>query len=217
MFYIISIIITLLSNFVTNKLMNRKIENMGYVAKSKRTTKTSLAISFALNFIPYFNIILTVLNAILCVVAVNYDKLFLEITKDKRHNSDDVIASCKRNLIKNDVLKDAMILDGASEKEIKEEFKKIKNYANFATKEKGWLGYYTETSPLYTEADFNKAKAIEAAKNFLNEIETNVNLTNKQKQKILALCKKDFLNNIKGKENRTNKSTNKILKLAKND
>lgn len=79
------------------------------------------------------------------------------------------------------------------------------------------MGYYTETSPVYTEADFNKAKVIEAAKNFLNEIETNVNLTNKQKQKILALCKKDFLNSIKGKENKTNKSTNKILKLAKND
>lgn len=216
MLYITSVLITLLSNIITNNIINNKIENMGYMMKSKRTTKTSFWISVSLNFVPYLNILITILSDILCCVSLFNEKFLLELTKDRRHSVNEVIDEYKRNSIKKDVIKEALILDGADDKIIKEEFNKMNSYVNFASKEK-WCGkyYYSDEDPIYNEKDYNKARAIKLAKDLLVDIEYNTILSNKQKQKILGLYKKEFLKLLNGKETKTD-STNKILKLLNN-
>ena len=215
MLYITSVLITLLSNVITNNIINNKIENMGYMMKSKRTTKTSFWISVSLNFVPYLNIIITILSDILCCVSLFNEKFLLELTKDRRHRVNEVIDEYKRNSIKKDVIKEALILEGADDKIIKEEFNKMNSYVNFASKETWWVGDYLDDDPIYNEKDFNKAQAIKLAKDLLVDIEYNTILSNKQKQKILGLYKKEFLKLLNGKETKTD-STNKILKLLNN-
>lgn len=213
--YILSIFITLLANFLTNRLINNELVSMGYVVKSKRNSKISFGISFSLNFIPYLNLIISILSTILCCASLCNEKLLLEITRERRHDPDDVISEYKRSGIKKDVLKDVMVLDGANKKEIKEELKKVDNYTNFASKEKSWFGITLDDTPIYNEKDYNNALALKLAKEFIFEIENSKELSKKQKRELLSLCKKDFLDEIKGKDN--NKSDSKILKLVNED
>ena len=155
--YIISVFMTLVANFVSNRLINNELESLGYVVKSKRSSKLSLGISMSLNFIPFLNLIISILNTILTCVGLCNEKILLDITKYKRHDPENVIVDYKRTGVKKEVLKDAFILDGAEEKDIKEELKKLEDYTNFASKEKGWYGYTLDDYPIFSEKDNNNA------------------------------------------------------------
>lgn len=212
--YILSIFITLLSNFLTNRLINNELVSMGYVVKSRRSSKISFGISISLNLIPFVNLIMSILGTILCCVGLCNEKLLLEITRAIRHDPIDVISEYKRSGIKKDVLKDVMILDGANKKEIKEELKKVDNYTNFASKEKSWFGTILDDTPIYNEKDYNNALALKLAKEFIFEIECSTELSKKQKRELLSLCKKEFLKEINGKINTNDEASNKVLRLV---
>lgn len=213
--YIISVVITLVANVISNKLIRNELESMGYIVKSKRSSKLSTGIAISLNFIPFLNLILSILNTILTCVGLCNEEFLLKVTREKIHDPENVIVDYKRTGVKKEVLKDAFTLDGANEKDIKDEFKKLSDYTNFSTQEKGWLGTFLDEDPIYNENDYNNALALKLAKEFINEIETTTELSKKQKKELLSLCKQDFLDEIKGKD--STKSDSRILKLVNKD
>lgn len=213
--YIISIFITLLANFVSNKLIKNELESMGYVVKSKRSSKLATGIAVSFNFIPFLNLIISILNTVLTCVGLCNEDFLLNFTKDKIHDPESVIIDYKRTGVKKEVLKEAFTLDGANEKELEEELSKFRDYTNFSSQEKGWFGITLDDAPIYNEKDYNNALALKLAKEFLDEIELSTELSNKQKKELLSLCKKDFLDEIKGKD--STKSDSRLLKLVNKD
>lgn len=213
--YIISIVMALVANVVSNKLIRNELESMGYIVKSKRSSKLSTGIAISLNFIPFLNLIISILNTILTCVGLCNEEFLLKVTREKIHDPENVIVDYKRTGVKKEVLKEAFILDGANEKDIKDEFKNLSNYTNFSTQEKGWLGTFLDEDPIYNENDYNKACALKLAKEFLNELEFSTELSSKQKKELLSLLKNDFLDEIKGKNN--TKTDTRILSLINKD
>lgn len=200
-FWIISIIISLLSNFVTNNIIEAKIENSGKIFKPKKSTKGKRIISLIFDFTPYLNIFMTVFNLIIVLISLKNEKLFNILTDDIKHSPEYVISNYKRNKIDKKTITEMLILDGADKKTIKEEESKIKKYetTGFATKEKGCFGVYLDDSPVFNEKDYKKAYAQELANQFIFELECCENLTQDEKIKYLNRVKKVFLDDLNNK------------------
>lgn len=198
-FWIISVIITLVSNYSLNKMVYNKLEDMGYIVKSKKTTKSKTIINLILNLIPNINLLIALLNAIIITISLNNEKVFDIITEEIRHTPDNVIFQFKKNYIDKKTLDENFILDGANNETKKEELSKFNDYKRFVNKNNKSHFSFFEDSPYFEEKDYKKAKAQLLAKSFLEEIESCKELTKEEKTKYLKRLRKVYLDELNNK------------------
>ncbi len=218
MFYVISVLITLVTNKISNNVINKKFLDMGYICKNKKLTKGKLILNLLVDFIPYLNLLVSLFNIFTTIAIVNNEQLLLKFGEGLKHSPEYVKFKFERENVNEKLLSDVMTLEGATEDIIKEELNKIKKEEDgFAKKEKiGRYVTYLDDQPTFTKKDYDLACAQELAKQMLFEIECNKELNSKEKAKILSLFREAFLSDIKGNKKDTVKPVEKTLKMLKN-
>lgn len=209
-FWIISVILTFVSNFIMDKMLYNKIENTGYIVKPKKTKKSKVIVNMITYFIPYLNLAKTLLNSIVLSIALKKEELFDKSTEEIKYKPESVLFDYKRNYMSKEQLNENLILDGADEETKKEEFKKFNNYKKYLIENKNNFFSFLEDSPYFEESDYNKAQAQIFANQFLFEIECNKELNENEKIKYLKKIKKVFLDDLNNKEKE--KPITKVLK-----
>jgi len=197
MFYLSSVLITFIVNYVTDAIIKKKIIDSGEIYKGKKVTKKNLIFGIIMNFIPYLNLLISLLTILLIVLIVKNEEIFSMSTSKIRKSPQDVKNIFERQNKSEQMLIESMILDGADDDTISKEMELIKNEV-----------------PFYTEQEYNFACAQHQANQMLSEIEWNVELDDKEKIELLSSFRKVYLDELNGKNKENLKPIKKTLKLV---
>ncbi|MDE5630567.1 MAG: hypothetical protein K2G03_01275 [Bacilli bacterium] len=212
--WLLSVVLVILSDKVCTALMKAKLKKMGYLRKKveARSLLTTI-IAWILVLTPYLNLVLlaTILGS--TAASLVSDKFLLKHSETSRHSASDVKEVYEARPIKKEVLKDAMTLDGADEKVIEEEMKKVDTFVKGIVSSDDLISV-VHNCPDYTEEEYNWACAQYNAEMLVKEIEFDASLDDKQKAQLLKLFRDGYLEEIEGKESKTD-VVKKALNIVK--
>lgn len=190
-FWLISIVFWHASEITCNELLKKKGLNMGIILKGEKLSNKKIIKRIIGSIIPIFNVLTQILNIILATCILRNDGLFLKIFQDLSYRPEyiDKVYKYKKNLFNKNGVKDAMILDGADNTQIKNAIK----YCDCSKQT-------FDGELLITEKDDRLANAMILSEQLLYEIECNIELSLKEKKKLLSSLRKMYLLEIsKGK------------------
>lgn len=129
--YLLSVLVSIIVAKISDMVTKIKLEEKGYIYKRLiKPVSFDAFINLILKLIPYLNLISASLEIILTTILLTNEKILLEFIKKSENmysakNVKDIYECCP---VKEDVLKDAMILDGADEIAIDKEMNKVETY-----------------------------------------------------------------------------------------
>lgn len=212
--WLLSVALVFLSDKTCTAILKAKLKKMGYLSKKveARSILTNV-IAWILLLTPYLNLVLlaTILGS--TAASLISDKFLLKHSENSRHSASDVKGVYEARPIKKEVLKDAMVLDGADEKIIAEEMQKVDTLVRGIVPSDDLLSIIHNT-PDYTEEEYNWACAQYNAEMLVKEIEFDTSLDDKQKAQLLKLFRDGYLEELEGKESKTD-VVKKALNIVK--
>ncbi len=215
MFYLGSVAGAMLVNLWSGLVTHKRLKDLGYIEKmfKKRFSLANL-IQLICIFTPGLNIAVSAFLAFATIKSMNDDDLVLAMYHTRCYSSESVKKRYERDNVQEDVLRDAMTLDGADEELIQEQIKKI---------EQQKLGYeenYESRSvllrpvPDFTDEEYLWACAEEYAKSVVDAIALDADLTYEQYEEILNLFRKECKAELTGKEQSGEKVMQKVLNIV---
>lgn len=191
---------TFILHGASNVLVLKKIDDEGYIFKSSSSNITlSTIIAFGLRFVPYVNIGIATLTMALTLLIVSKNDVWNDFIEKYRNIPSRVIKKFEQDNLPTKVIKDTLKLDGAEGFEKASELIKSQLVSTGLVRDDNTLPTWLDT-PKFTENDYNKARVMIAAEQMLYEVECNVTLNSKQKEKLLNLFKCAYLSEFKKPE-----------------
>lgn len=195
--YTFFIIMTMLLNVISNVMVYKKVEDEGYVYKSSSDIfSLGSLFSIIILFVPFVNLGISCMNLALAMVVVKNDELWNEFAKKYRYLPSWVIKRFNLEHISNETFNDTLKLDGVRGLEKARVLTKAALVSSGLVREDKRIPSSLD-KPKFSENDYNKAQTMIAAEQMLYEVECNVFLDRKQKEKLLKLFKKAYLREFK--------------------
>lgn len=215
MSYLITVLVTILVNLSTNKILEKRLKENGYLEKIVRTKKLSIAnlISILCIIVPYLNLGMSALTIFMTLKALKDDDCLLEMFKSRCYSSHTVKRIYENDNVEEQTLRDAMTLDGAEEETINQELQKVREQKKGIEEADYSLRFYKPT-PYFTEEEYRWAWIEEKARALLEEVSLDTELSASEEEKLLNVFRKEYQDELSSKEKKSEVVMKKVLKIT---